>query len=422
MKKLFKILFLVAMSVTAIAAANMCSETAKAAESEKEWSTGKSVIIRQKNCNFFAYLSKDGKASWVYQVRIKKDGMKKLSFPTQIKGAPVTRVGYGEELYAEDIECYYSIFKNALEPWHNCYDTDVKAKDITAIKFPATLTQIDAGAFCGFKKLKKIKIPDGVETLSSCIFAACPKLKEVKLPARLKSFDVGAFDKSKAIKKLFVPSENAEFRTKKGYLLSKDSKKIIWAPPALKKFSIPSGVTELNYGTLNDSQAKEVIIPKSVGNIGAEALSGSKIKKITLKKGNKTYKMDRGCIYRKSDKSLIAILVKNRRAKISPKVKILGDGISIMGVRARKIKRVNIPKSVKIVTGEWEFFNDHGLVCSAVVYFHGKTPPEIVGENTHIPSFNKIYVPKKAKKAYIRWAENKVLSVKTWSKRYLYTF
>lgn len=432
---LFKTMSVVAIMITVMsvmtmsATANIGPKTAKAAESEEEeetekkWNTGESILIKQEDCHFFAYLSKDGKESWIYQVRMKKDGIKELAFPAKVNHAPVTRIGYGTELYdAHDLDCYYTIFYTSLEPWHNAYDTDVKADSIVSIKFPATLTRIDVGAFCGLKKLKKLEIPDGVETLPSYIFAACPKLTEVKLPAGLKSFNVEAFDKSKAIKKLSVPSESTEFRIKKGYLLSKDSKKIVWAPPALKKVSIPGGVTKLNYGALCDSQAKEVIIPKSVRNIGAEALSGAKIKKITLKKGNKAYKMDRGCIYKKSDKSLIAILVKKRWAKISSKVKVLGDGISIMGVRARKIKRVNIPKSVQRVTGDWEFFNDHGLVCSAVVYFHGKTPPEIVGKNTQIPCFNKIYVPKKAKKAYIRWAKDKVISIKSWSKEYLYTF
>lgn len=400
-------------------------EAPEATETENKWYTGDVVIIKKEDCNFFAHMSKDGKESWIYKVRIKKDGIKKLTFPTEVNNAPVTRIGYGEELYGEDDDWIYTIFNSTLEPWHNAYDTDYpKADNITYIEFPETLTRIEAGAFCGLKKLKKVEIPDGVEALPSYIFAACKELTEVKLPAGLKAFNIVAFEKSKAIKKLSVPSESTEFRTQKGYLLSKDSKNIVWVPPALKKVSIPDGVTELDYSALSDSQAEEITIPKSVGKIGSDALDGEKIKKVTVKKGNKVYKMDGGCIYKKSDKSLTAILVKDKWAKVSSKVKVLGDGISVMGVRVKNIKRVDIPESVKKVTGKWEFYSKYTSNWLVKVYFHRKTPPQIVGKNADFPTFTHIYVPKKAKKDYIRWAEeeDKYVSVKKWSQKYLHTF
>lgn len=412
-----KAMFILIFAVAAFFGMNLGQKPVKAAG---KWYRGKYVTVRRDGCDFRAYLSDDGKESWIFQIIITKDKLKKLTFPKEVENAPVTRVGYGDELYEEDSDCIYSIFETVLEPWHNGYRTDEKAESITSIEFPETLTRIDTGAFCGLKKLKKINIPDGVEELSGYAFAACSELTEVKLPAGLKKFGVSAFEKCKAIKKLSVPSGSTMLRTKKGYLLTKDSKKLVWAPPARKKISIPAGVTELGFTSLIASQAKEITIPKSVRKIEGGALSGEKIEKVVLKKGNKVYRLHGGCIYKKADKSLTAILVKKRWARVSSKVKVLGDGISVMGVRVKKINRVDIPKSVKSVTGEWEFFN--GFSCSALVYFHGKTPPRVIGKNTHIPSFNKIYVPKKAKKAYIRWAKDHVINVKSWIKDYLNTF
>lgn len=412
------LLFTVALFATALfATANMCPKAAKAAE---KWITDKSVTVTQDGCDFLTYLSEDGKESWIYQVKINKDGLKKLSFPEKIKGAPVTRIGFGEELYEEDSDWYYTIFHNTLEPWHNCYDTDVKAKDITSIEFPSTLTRIETGSFCGFNKIKKVVIPNGVKELTPYSFAACPKLKEVKLPAKLTSLNVKAFDKSRKISKFTISSKSKNFKTKKGLLLSKNSKKLIWAAPAIKKIVIPNGVKKLEDNALFATKATKVVIPKSVREIGSCALTGKDIEKIELKKGNKVYKMDGGSIYNKSDKSLAAILVKKGRAKISSKVKVLGEGISVMG--AYYIDRVDIPKSVNTVIEDWMFFSDYE-VSGTKIYFHGKKPPKIVSEVsgqifTALPIFNKVYVPKGAKKTYIRWADDR--DGLKWS--YLFTF
>ncbi|MFR2171565.1 MAG: hypothetical protein ACLS54_13160 [Anaerostipes hadrus] len=59
--------------------------------------------------------------------------------------------------------------------------------------------------------------------------------------------------------------------------------------------------------------------------------------------------------------------------------------------------RVHIPKSVNKVVERWMFYGD------ATVYFHGMKPLVIVSEYngnefTALPIFNKVYVPKKAKK------------------------
>lgn len=392
--------------VCAVLCLNIHPKTAKTAE---KWNTKRTVTVTQGNCDFLSYLSENGKESWIYKIKIKKDGVTKLSFPEKVKDAPVTRIGYGAELYEEDADWYYTIFTGTLEPWHNCYDTDKKADSITSIKFPATLTRIEAGSFCGFKKLKKLAIPNGVKELTPYSFAACPKLTEVKLPAGLKALNVKAFDKSTAISKFTIPSKSAKFKTKKGLLLSKNSKKLIWAAPAIKKVIIPNGVTKLEDHALFATKAKKVVIPKSVRHIGSFALSGDDITEVELKKGNKVYKMDGSSIYNKSDKSLVAILIKKGRAKISSKVKVLGEGISVMGYY---IKRVDIPKSVNTVIEDWMFFSDYEKGSSAMVYFHGNTPPKIVSkyrgyESTAIPIFNDVYVPKKAKKAYIQWAANR---------------
>ena len=167
-----------------------------------------------------------------------------------------------------------------------------------------------------------------------------------------------------------------------------------------------SSVKEIKANALNGSQATSIVIPKSVKKIGAKALESKKITKVSLSSKNKTYKMANNCIYRKSNGTLTAVLVKTKKITIPSKVKVIDDTVSVMGKIGTK-NQVHIPKSVKKVVEDWMFFGD-----SATVYFHGTKPPVIVSkfkgnEFTALPIFNKVYVPKKAKKTYIKWAKDR---------------
>ena len=89
----------------------------------------------------------------------------------------------------------------------------------------------------------------------------------------------------------------------------------------MKKLTIPSSVKEIKANALNGSQATSIVIPKSVKKIGAKALESKKITKVSLSSKNKTYKMANNCIYRKSNGTLTAVLVKTKKITIPSKEK-----------------------------------------------------------------------------------------------------
>lgn len=69
-------------------------------KSNSKWETQKPITISQNDVRYYAYLSKDKKESWIYKIDpIKK--VNKLVIPKKIKAASVTRIGFGEELYAD---------------------------------------------------------------------------------------------------------------------------------------------------------------------------------------------------------------------------------------------------------------------------------------------------------------------------------
>ena len=139
--------------------------------------------------------------------------------------------------------------------------------------------------------------------------------------------------------------------------------------------------------------------------IEKKALEAKKITKISLSSKNKVYKMKHNCIYRKSDGLLVAVLVKTKKINIPSKIKVIDDTVSVMGKIGTR-NEVHIPKSVKKVVEYWMFYGD------ATIYFHGMKPPVIESqydgnEFTALPIYNSVYVPKKAKKTYIKWAKDR---------------
>ena len=84
-----------------------------------KWNTSKSVTKEENGIKYSAYLTEDGKESWIYQIKLSKK-ITKLTLPKEINQAKLTRVGFGKELYnkGEDEDAYQNLFGDTIEPWH----------------------------------------------------------------------------------------------------------------------------------------------------------------------------------------------------------------------------------------------------------------------------------------------------------------
>ncbi len=380
-KRLLCFITLLTATISAITLTNNVKAATK-------WNTSKSVTKEENGIKYSAYLTEDGKESWIYQIKLSKK-ITKLTLPKEINQAKLTRVGF---------------------PWHNCYgdlsNDDKNKQTIQTVAIPGTVNQLEIATFSGMKKLKSVVIPEQTASVPAYTFAKCSALSKVTFSKNMNEIDSTAFVKSNQVKTFSCPKANKTFAVKKGMLTTRSGKTLVLVPNKMKKLTIPSSVKEIKANALNGSQATSIVIPKSVKKIGAKALESKKITKVSLSSKNKTYKMANNCIYRKSNGTLTAVLVKTKKITIPSKVKVIDDTVSVMGKIGTK-NQVHIPKSVKKVVEDWMFFGD-----SATVYFHGTKPPVIVSkfkgnEFTALPIFNKVYVPKKAKKTYIKWAKDR---------------
>ncbi|MGN1205857.1 MAG: leucine-rich repeat domain-containing protein [Eubacterium sp.] len=281
-KKYNPILFIAALFLFFGLALMTTEISASTLKNKTKWQMGKSIVISQKDVQYHVYLSKNKKESWIYKIELKKK-IRKLVIPKKINHASVTRIGYGMELYGDDDDCYYSVFGDVLEPWHECYGEESKKKNaIVEIVFPKTLKQIEAGSFSGMKRLKKARIPDKVEMIPCFSFSACPSLKSVVLPGKMNGIDNYAFAESSNISTLFIENNCKKYTVENGILIDKLKNNMVWVVSAKKTVVIPSTVTGIADYAFLASQANTVMIPKSLKKIGKKALTATKIQNVSF--------------------------------------------------------------------------------------------------------------------------------------------
>lgn len=262
---------------------------------------------------FHAYLSENGKESWIYKVDVnaKKGSTKTLKFPAKVKGAKVTKLGYPEKV------ADYNVFdkkENYSELRKSIFDTWVKAiysmdgylpglEKIKALILPDSVKDITLGAFSGMRSLKKVKLPDNLTKIKGSVFYGCKKLQKVTLPKKLKKFSPFAFMDCGSLKSVTISKKNKSFYMKKGMLLSKNKKTFYWVAPYKSKVKIPGAVKRIHDAAFWFSEATEIRIPKSVTKISKNALYGNWVQDIIIDKKNKAFFRKNDCVYdRKTEK------------------------------------------------------------------------------------------------------------------------
>lgn len=111
--------------LTAVLIGVSASAESEKSKADSKWETQRLITISSNGVKYYAYLSKDKKESWIYEIDpVKK--VKKLVIPKKIKTASVTRIGFGAELYADGSDYFVSVFGDSLEPWHDLYGTHLK--------------------------------------------------------------------------------------------------------------------------------------------------------------------------------------------------------------------------------------------------------------------------------------------------------
>ena len=93
-KRLLCFITLLTATISAVTLTNNVKAATK-------WNTSKSVTKEENGIKYSAYLTEDGKESWIYRIKLSRK-LTKLKLPEEINQAKLTRVGYGKNYTEKD--------------------------------------------------------------------------------------------------------------------------------------------------------------------------------------------------------------------------------------------------------------------------------------------------------------------------------
>ena len=205
---------------------------------------------------------------------------------------------------------------------------------ITSLTIPATVKGVYWNVFGGTESLKELEIPDTVEEIAGSAFDYDYGIEVIKLPKELKVIQ----------SRTFIGCAN--LRT------------VVW----------PENYEEIGSDAFEYcGSLEEVTIPASCTTIGDSAFEGAgSIKRINLSENNQSFGFSGGCLYRLSDKSIVATL--------GGEELVVPDGAVSIPEHAfyehYNLEKVDVPATV-LAIGYSCFGNCTGL---KMIVFHGAPP------------------------------------------------
>ncbi len=324
MLKFFAFLFIVFMGAKGITVE---------AETIDRWDLTKEYTLEEGGVKYHAYLTKDGKESWIYKAEL-LDRQKVLDvvFPKTMQGVPVTYLGdqrevmfefHREETYLWD--CYYTIFGDVIEPWHTEESPLPEVVNVRSLVLPDTVRQIGGGAFACMANMRYVHLPKELAALPDYIFYGCYDLQKIDFPRQVKVDDLHTFEYCDSLAGLAQETRNliGDILTySDNMVINKTEKTLIQVMP----------------------QAKKITIPANVEWIEPTAFTNTSLTKIKVAKKNKDFAVAKRCLYDKRDKSLLLIFGKGSTVMLSKKIKRIGEDVM---VGKYKIKKLILPKKIK---------------------------------------------------------------------------
>lgn len=374
------------------------------------WNYKKTVKKTAGSFTYHAFPSKNGKEAWIYKVKMKKKAST-MSIPKKIGNRKVTRIGNHKNrdaLLMSDLTA--NLFGDLLERCHDFNGSRTTNKSIKKITIPDTVDTIEPTTFFGLASLQSIVIPAKVKELEAETFYGCKNLKTVTLPGNLKKLDVAAFEECPKIRKMKLSSKNKVYEIKGNCVIRKKDHALVYALPGKVSFRIPEGVEVIKEYAFNNCISRTVHIPASVTMIEGHAfekpLIGQNlhIKDVTISADNRTYARDGQSIYHIADKSLcVAIADEFQAIRISEKVENLTCDYSIVNCDRinSSISKTIFPKNLKSVMVPYI-----SELAAKKVYFTGEEPPKLLNSLpgwASLPVSCDLYVPEQSIDLYKEW-------------------
>ena len=340
----------------------------------------------------FKYQYKNTKKGvWITKITpLSSKGISKLNIPAKIKGKKVVKLGNTND---KDTTDYTTL---------NLFGVRIGYYEEGGIHIPSNPKVHKRVA-----KIKKIRIPDSVVSITPSCFFDVQEGKEINIPKGVKREVVNQFTRVKW-KKVKISSKNKTYKVKSGCLLSKNGKILYGLVYKKKRAVVPKTVTEINTADTRDTVENSrgdhgmsfrgceiLVLPKSVKKISIFSYS---MMKVEVDSASKYFASKDGSVYSKKDGTLVWLYQTDGIYNIPDGVKEIPYDFGTYG----KAKKIIIPASVKKVSNIVQYCG----IKAPIIVCNGKEPPTLLKEQTNSvvglgDEVNvKVYVPKGCKDAY----------------------
>ena len=151
---------------------------------------------------------------------------------------------------------------------------------LETVRMSEDVTEIDFLAFSGCTSLATVQFPASLEKIDDSAFSGCNNLKDVQFPEGLKSIGYGAFT-SPLITKITIPDTVKELDYRSDYRTADCT--AFSECPNLETVVFANGTTSIpSYALCYCKNLKNITIPETVTDIGAEVFSGCNKEILTI--------------------------------------------------------------------------------------------------------------------------------------------
>ena len=169
-------------------------------------------------------------------------------------------------------------------------------KSLTSIVIPSSVESIGDDAFVLCKSLTTVTIRYGLKSIGNSAFLYCSALKSINIPKSVTNIGASAFGDCRNLTDVLLPQG-----------ITIISNGLFSGCNSLEDFTIPSSVKIIGDFAFMGTAIKNIVIPKGVESIGANAfIVSTKMEIFTVEEGNKFYSSEGNGLIEISTNKLLA--------------------------------------------------------------------------------------------------------------------
>lgn len=161
--------------------------------------------------------------------------------------------------------------------------------NLTSIKLPENLEEIDEAAFYRCESLETVVLPDGLKKIHNDAFSRCTKLNNVTLPESLIKIGNGAFSVCESLESIKIPDYiNAALENSSDDSVNGLGTGVFDGCTALSNVTFGAAMTAIPAGFFRGTKAlRKIAIPEQIIDIRNNAFGESGLYSIDLSKNTK---------------------------------------------------------------------------------------------------------------------------------------